>query len=317
MIIRMMLDTRFRALHALVVLAEELHFGRAARRLGIAQPHLSVQIRRLEAEVGAALFVRTPRVAPTAAGEAMLEAARRILAEVSAGVERARATERGVRGSLSVAFASTVMLTRLPGALREFRDHHPEIGLRLRELHSSEQIGLLKAGALDVGLSRETPKAGDGLEGVPLLVEPFVVVLNARHALAAKRSISLRELRGEPFILFPRPLASSMHDQIMTLCSSAGTAPRIEFEASEWHTISALVAEGFGVSIAPESVARLKGPGVVFRELAGTKVRTTLGAIRRADDDRAIVRNFVDFLQRRHAGRVPTGARDGRSPRLG
>ena len=145
-------------LHAFVVLAEELHFGHAAARLGIAQPPLSQQIRRLEEKVGHALFTRAPgRVALTAAGCELLPAARRALTDLANGLAAARAVGSGSAGRLRIGFAASLALTILPGLLRTFRHQFPGVHLDIHEMTTAPQIAALHDKTIDIGLLRDPP----------------------------------------------------------------------------------------------------------------------------------------------------------------
>lgn len=282
-------------LHAFAVLAEELHFGRAAERLGVAQPPLSRQIRRLEARTGHPLFVRGPgRVALTPAGEALLPAARRALDEVAAGLAAARRVAGGGAGTLRVGFAASLAPTVLPELLRVFRARHPGVELDIREMTTAPQVAAVLDGTVDVGLLREPPSE-PGLAVAPVLTERFVAVLPAGHPLAAGRRVPLAALAAEPFVLLPRACGPTVHDRIVDVCRAAGFEPRVTQRAVEWQTVAALVAAGLGVSLAPESVRRLRLRGVVHRRLAGPDdtARTTVAVAWREDDDSPLVRHFT------------------------
>src|SRR5580693_2772630 len=148
-----------RQLRYFVAVAEELHFGRAAVRLGMAQPPLTQQIQKLERSLGYAVFVRQPRkTILTEAGEALLADARRILRDFDEAIERTRRAGRGETGQITVGTPPSVMLTRLPAAIRKYRERFPEVRFTLRELSTSAIAEGLKAGSVDLGLLREVPE---------------------------------------------------------------------------------------------------------------------------------------------------------------
>lgn len=267
-------------LQAFVVLAEELHFGHAAARLGIAQPPLSQQIRRLEDRVGHALFTRGPgHVSLTPAGEELLPAARSVLTTLADALASARAVGEGRAGTLRIGFAASLALTVLPTLLRRFRQQVPDVRLHIQEMTTAPQLAALEDRSLDVGLLREPGGDTSALRFRTVLTEPFIAILPAGHPLAEHEHIDVAHLAGSPFVLLPRHVGPRFHDQIVGLCIDAGFTPGIAQYAVEWQTVCALVEAGLGVSIAPASVARIRLEGIVFRRLAsdGPRTRVAIG----------------------------------------
>ncbi|KOG52873.1 LysR family transcriptional regulator [Streptomyces griseoflavus] len=280
-------------LHAFVVLAEELHFGHAAARLGIAQPPLSQQIRRLEDKVGHALFSRRPgQVALTPAGRELLPAARRALADLASGLAAARAIGSGRAGRLRIGFAASLALTVLPGLLRTFRQRFPDVHLDIQEMTTAPQIVALRDKTIDIGLVREPcPEADLGFRTV--LREPFVAVLPAAHPLTAHRRVKLADLAALPFVLLPRAVGPQLYDQITGLCVDAGFTPRIAQHAVEWQTVCALVKTGLGVSLAPASIRHIRLEGVAFRTVAPDTVRTRVAVAWRRNDENPLIGHLL------------------------
>ncbi|GAA1986844.1 LysR family transcriptional regulator [Catenulispora subtropica] len=266
-------------LRAFVVLAEELHFGAAAARLGIAQPPLSQQIRRLEDRVGYPLFTRGPRgVALTPAGEALLPAARSTLTTLAEALVAARAVGEGRAGSLRIGFAASLGLTVLPTLLRRFRERFPDVRLQIQETTTAPQLAALRDRSLDVGLLREPGDDDPELAFRTVLTEPFVAVLPAGHLYAGRERVAVADLEDSPFVLPPRHVGPRLHDQILGLCTDAGFTARIAQHAVEWQTVCALVEAGLGVAVAPASIARIRLEGVVFRPLdADLRTRVAVG----------------------------------------
>lgn len=256
-----------RHLRYFAAVAEELHFGRAAQRLGIAQPPLSQQIKSLEELVGYPLFERKPRVGLTPAGEALLEVARRTLEQLDEGLDITRRAGRGEAGKLTVGFAASILTTALPEILRTYRERYPSVELRLRELSSAAQATALTDGSIDVGFVRESVGQGADLICEPVLREEFVAVLPPAHPLATRRQLPLNTLAEEPFVHFPRAVAPALYDQIADVCRRAGFRPRVVQEAQEWLTILGLVEAGIGVSLVPASFCRLQWGGVQYKQL--------------------------------------------------
>ncbi|MFG2054327.1 LysR substrate-binding domain-containing protein [Micromonospora sp. NPDC048930] len=280
--------------HAFVVLAEELHFGHAAARLGIAQPPLSQQIRRLEDKVGHPLFSREAgRVTLTPAGHELLPAARRALTDLAGGLTAARAVGSGRAGRLRIGFAASLALTILPGLLRSFRQQFPDVHLDIREMTTAPQIAALHDKIIDIGLLREPPTDDTELGFRTVLDESFVAVLPATHPVAAHRTVRVGQLADSPFVLPPRTIGPQLYDQITGLCATAGFTPRIAQHAVEWQTVCALVETGLGVSLAPASIRRLRFKGVAFRRIEPGTVRTRVAVAWRKNDQNPLVTHLL------------------------
>lgn len=257
----------FRHLRYFVAVAEELHFGRAAERLHMAQPPLSQQIRQLEDLLGFQLFHRTKRsVKLTEAGQVFLEHSLQMLQELDRAVEAGRQASRGEVGKLAIGFVSSATYNVLPPILREFRDRVPQVNLTLRELTTDQQMKWLAENRLDVGFVRP-PLDDSSLKTQVILQEPLVVALPEQHPLAQQETVSLRSLQSESFVLFPRRLAPGLYDTIISLCQSASFSPKVVQEAIQMQTIIGLVAAELGVAIVPVSIQNLGRTGVVYRPL--------------------------------------------------
>ena len=291
-----------RHLRYFVAVAEELHFGRAAQRLGMAQPPLSQQIQRLEQIIGARLFERTSRrVQLTDAGTALLPDARRLLAGAEAALLAARRAGRGEQGELWVAFAATVMFLALPEIIRAFRDRFPGVHLDLREMPTGPQLAGIKAGEIDIGFVRE-PEPDPELDIVTVMREPLRIAVPKGHPLASRATISVRHLADEPFVLFPAELAPGLHAQVMSLCRAAGFTPRVVEESRELYTSVSLVEAGIGVSILPASVEKLGWRGVRDRAIPSASAETRIAAAWRKDRGRPVVEAFMGVVQEKVAG---------------
>ncbi len=290
-----------RHLRYFVAVAEELHFGRAAQRLGMAQPPLSQQIQRLEQIIGARLFERTSRrVQLTDAGSALLPDARRLLAGAEAALLAARRAGRGEQGELRVAFAATVMFLALPEIIRAFRDRFPGVHLDLREMPTGPQLAGIKAGEIDIGFVRE-PEPDPELDIVTVMREPLRIAVPKGHPLASRATISVRHLADEPFVLFPAELAPGLHAQVMALCRAAGFTPRVVEESRELYTSVSLVEAGIGVSILPASVEKLGWRGVRYRAIPSASAETRIAAAWRKDRGRPVVEAFMGVVQEKVA----------------
>jgi DNA-binding transcriptional LysR family regulator len=270
-----------RHLRYFVAVAEELHFGRAAARLGIQQPPLSQQIKYLESVVGHALFTRTSRsVTLTAAGQELLDRSRRTLARVQEDLNAVRRIGRGEVGALNVGFAGSAMLTVLPDVIKIYRRDYGDVQLRLQEMSTGEGIQHLREGTVDLCFLRD-PGEIEGIITENLFREPFVAILPVRHRLARQQSISVARLKNEPFVFYRRVMGPVAYDRTMALCESAGFTPQIVQDTPQWPTAIRLIGAGLGISIAPACIAKLGTPGVVFRRIAAKNAFTEIALGRR------------------------------------
>jgi DNA-binding transcriptional LysR family regulator len=273
--------------------AQELHFGRAAARLCIAQPALSRQIQQLEEEIGTPLLRRTQRrVELLAAGQVFLDRTNLILGEVERAVIDARRTGAGQYGRLSVGFIHSSTYGLLPSIIERFRHLYPDIELELHEMPIAEQHVALTRGVIDIGLLRPQP-APAGLEIQAVLEDPFLVAVPHTHPLAKRQSIRLKELAGEPMVMFPQRGSPLFHSRIMAMCERAGFTPRVVQQATQIHTVAGLVGAGIGLAIMPGTVCNLQPRGVHFLEILDRPepVHVALGWLRTKEDMPA-VRSF-------------------------
>ena len=258
----------FRHLRYFLALADELHFGRAAQRLAITQPPLSLNIQQLEASVGARLFDRDSKgVRLTAAGVAFQEAARALLARADEARQLAREIEAGAVGRLRVGFVGSVLFRGLPQWLARFQAEHPRIEVRLSELNSQEQVDALVRDELDLGFVH-TPQVPPELQVQLLHEDAFLCCLPADHALARRRKVALADLRDEPFVMFSRRASPDYFARIMAMCGSLGFQPRVRHEVRHWLSVVSVVAQGMGVAVVPAPLQRSRMAGAVFRPLA-------------------------------------------------
>ena len=230
-----------RQLRYFVVLAEELHFGRAASRLFIVQPALSKQIASLEKELGAELFVRTKRhVELTLAGRALLADARQILAQVDGVSARAQLASRGEVGALDIGFIVPVLYDLLPYMLRRYRAAYPNVELNFHELHTRDVVDGVLGRDLHIGFTRLPVSAGADLHVHPLVEEPLLVAMPEDHPAAAKETVALADLATENFILITRSAEPELHDAHVATCAAAGspreprTRPTVPLWQSGW-----------------------------------------------------------------------------------
>lgn len=262
------LEMELRHIAGFVAVAEELHFGRAATRLHMAQPPLSQQIRQLERDLGVQLFERTTRsVRLTSAGQAMLEPARAVLAHVETAVRSAQAGGRGEVGRVAVGFAGASTQETVPRLTRAVRVRHPGIELVLRgQTYSGEALSLLAEGHLDLSFLR-LPVRRAGVSTRVIEREELVAALPSDHPLAQQDRIRLVDLAEEAFVSFPGLGGSAVREGLVQACLGAGFSPRIVQEAPDSYTILALVAAGVGVTLTVSSVQHIQVEGMVYRRL--------------------------------------------------
>ncbi|MBY4573332.1 LysR family transcriptional regulator [Gordonia paraffinivorans] len=254
--------------------AEELHFGRAARRLHIAQPPLSQQIRQLEDELGVALLRRsTRRVELTAAGEDYLRHAVAILDSVDAAARRAQRIAEGRQGNLAIGCVGSATYSLLPRLVRALRDELPDVDVSVRgEMLGPAQVEALASGDIDLALLR-MPVDTTGLYVESIRRDRLIAALPADHPLAATTEdepIDLSDLSGDDFVAHVGRGKSVSSGVLASACERAGFVPRIRHEVEETSTLVTLVAAGLGVAIVPEPTSALGIAGVVYRRLEDT-----------------------------------------------
>jgi DNA-binding transcriptional LysR family regulator len=286
-----------RHLRYFVVLAEELHFGRAAQRLHIAQPPLSQQIRQLEVELGFELFHRTKRVVElTEAGRAFLIEVQRILQQLEQAIQVGQQTNRGEAGQLVIGFVSSASYNVLPKILPAFRRSFPSVALELRELTTDEQLQWLREGRIDIGFLR--PPIDEALFSTETIFrELLVVALSERHPFVNQPKVSLKSLSSEPFILFPRKNASGLYDTIISFCQQAGFSPKVSQEAIEMQTIVSLVAAEMGIAIVPASLQNLQRTGVVYKALQDPIPQVEINMIWQRHNSSPTVQRFLEIVR--------------------
>ena len=275
------------------VLAEELHFGRAARRLSISQPPLSVAIRQLEESVGARLFERNSKeVRLTHAGEALRISARRLLQQAQEAATEARDVATGSAGRLRIGFVGAMLYRGLPQALRTFQARHPAVRITLNELNSGVQIAELMHDRLDLGFVH-TRRMPSELQHRLLLSEPFVCCLPSGHALARKRVLAPADLRDQPFVLFSREASPDYHERILSICADAGFHPEVRHEVRHWLAVVSLVSQGMGVALVPQAMRHSALRGAVFRPLDRAVVQSEAYGVWRAGLPNVLVERLL------------------------
>ncbi|MUI12255.1 LysR family transcriptional regulator [Massilia dura] len=289
-----------RHLRYFVAVAEELSFTRAAERLHIGQPPLSQQIQALELEVGARLFERSKRwVRLTEAGKLFLADARRVLALAEQAKETARRAQRGEAGELRVGFTFSTPFTALfASVVRRYRQRYPGVLLTFHEMATLPQLAKLEARELDLGFVRSVSvPIPDTITMTTLRHDPLRLVLPSDSPLAAMATVTVKDLEGLPFVIFPKDAGTGIHPQLFRMCRAAGFTPQIAMEAGEASTIIGLVAAGCGISVLPSSFEGIHMEGVVYRPLADPQATTALMLARRSEGAGPLVEAFVALAE--------------------
>ncbi len=264
-------------LRPFLVLAEELHFRKAAERLFVSQPALSKQIQRLEEKIGGPLFARTRRkVALTEAGRVLIPLAEKLTRESRFAFDSARAAVEGRAGTLRIGFGIASVSAVLPRTILRFRRDNPLVELQMRDMSTPSQIAALLDSKIDIGIVR-LPVAHTELDTRPLFSDRLVAA--TPRSVPYKSSEGLACLRDRPFICLPRSVSETFHDHVSDLCRRAGFTPRVVQEASELFTILNLVRAGLGVSLVPSSALRMHVPGVRFHDLHMPEAQWRIGVV--------------------------------------
>ena len=289
-----MIEMDLRKLKYFVATAEELHFGRAARRLGLSQPPLSMQLRALERDLGVRLFDRDNRnVALTKVGAVLLAEARKIIAHVDRTRSLVERAARGEEGSLTVGFITPAEYSFLPPLLHEFRRQYPGVSLQLRELMSDVQLHELALAKLDIGFLTG-PVTDPRLAHREIVAESLIAAIPRGHRLSASKGrLSVRQLADQDVIIFPRSIAPALFDETLAFCQSAGFTLRITQEVSQSQTMISLVSAGLGIAIVPASMRYLRRKGVVYRSFSERAPRMRAFAVWLADQQSPTLDRFL------------------------
>lgn len=256
-----------RHLRYFLVLADELHFGRAARRLHIAQPPLSFNIKQLEQTLGVQLLERNSHgVKLTPAGEVFRQSAARVLAETEAATQRARDVALGVTARVRIGFVGSMLFRGLPERLHAFQAVHPQVQTELIELNSAQQLEAMARGSIDLGFVH-TARVPPDLSRSLYMSEPFVACLPEAHPAGGPQGVDLAALASEPLVLFSRGASPDYYERVLTLSGQLGLQPRVRHEVRHWLSVVALVGKGMGWALVPQALAGSGVAGVAYHLL--------------------------------------------------
>ncbi|HWW92106.1 MAG TPA: LysR family transcriptional regulator [Vicinamibacteria bacterium] len=295
------IDMELRHLRYFVAVGEDEHYGRAAKRLRVAQPALSSQIQDLEREIGFQLFDRLPRgVRLSAAGKVFLEDCRRILQELNDAAVRAERAARGLIGTLRVGFTESASWHGVvPDSLREFRRRHPEVELQLSPLISLDQVEALRSGRFDAGFVYHVPRPDPDIDHVQVGSHKVVLATPQRHPVSRFKHLRLRDLAETDFVWFPRRQHPANYDRLLQACSRGGlTHPRIVQEAADEATMLSLVSCGLGVAFVTDATRWRCPKDVQLRRVIDLRLPITLSLVwRKANRSPLLARFVAEVLQ--------------------
>lgn len=281
-----------RQLHYFLTVAEELNFSRAAERLHITQPPLSLQIQKLENELGVLLFRRTNRyVEITEAGEVFKEDVIKLLEQLDRAVEKVKRTHSGEVGKIRVGFVGSATYDILPLVLRDFRREYPDIEVTLIEMSTPRQQEGLIDGEIDIGFLRP-PINREELFMMEVSKMPCVLAVPKSHPLLEKKDLVLSDLKPFPFVMLSPKTWEGLYKEVQRSCE-----PIIQQEALEFQTVIGLVAAGLGIAVVPQSAANLHPQDVVFLDLDGQLPVVSMGIAWRKDDSSPIINSFIEVIK--------------------
>jgi DNA-binding transcriptional LysR family regulator len=282
-----------RQLRQFVAVAEELSFRRAAARLNMSQPPLTVAVKALEAAVGKPLLERSKHhVKLTGAGYLFLLEARRILAQAERAVQMARSASNG---ALRLSHLGSATIGIMPGLLRHFRNDYPSIELHVTMAGTFRQIEMLRHGDTELGLIRVPVEDARGLKVTVLCEERMLIAVPSSHPLATRHSVRIEMLAADHFISYPPPEGPSFEGIFISACQRAGFYPRVVQHASQMLTKLSFVASGLGVTLIPGSMRAVQLPGVVYLDIAEGKspLGYALALASTANSDNPAVPSFI------------------------
>jgi DNA-binding transcriptional LysR family regulator len=288
----------FRNVRSFLSVAETLHFGRSARILNLSQPALSLQVKALEDELGIQLLSRNRQgTVLTEAGQAFREEAAVALEKLEFSKRKAQWASAGKLGRVRIGFISTAGFEILPNLMQRFRKSYPDVEFSIRNIVTGAQLEMIDDGLLDVGFLRLPIENRKGIEVTTIHRESFVAILPSWHSLFAKKEIHLRELKGNPFVMYAREYAPGFHDLLNGILSNAGAIPKVVQTAGEMPTLISLVDAGVGVSIVPASVAKRIVSRVAVCSIADRMPESEIGLAFARQNTAAVVRRFCDFAR--------------------
>ncbi|QHD06942.1 LysR family transcriptional regulator [Pseudomonas sp. R76] len=283
--------------HSFCVLAQELHFSRAASRLHLTQPALSHQIKKLEEEIGCTLLIRSPqKVMLTEAGLILARELSVALNQMNNAVQQAQDAERGDAGALAIGYCELPEAGRMSLIIRRYTTMYPGVDVTLRKLSTNDQVSALTTGSIDIAFLHPPVNA------VQLVMRPagdewMVAVLHANHVLADRPTLRLAHLKTERLIVCAEETGAFMYNSILAACGSAGFQPRLREEKTSWHTMLDMAASALGVAFVPHSMKGLGNANLVFRVVDDLNVKLETAIATGAEPIRPAVSRFLEVAR--------------------
>ena len=257
-----------RAMEQFIAVAEELHFHRAAKRLNMSQPPLTIAIRKLEEDIEVCLINRDSRILGlTPAGKRFLHESREILRQANLAVRVTHDIGMGDAGVLRLGYVGSALYGRLPDVIHQFRQAHPNIQLELKETTTIGQVNDLHNDRLDIGIMIPPLMNASDIELQPFDRDRLCIAIAHNNPLNESNSVQLEHLVDEPFVLWPMAEGRGFHLRIFKLCAQAGFVPKIVQEAYSMHAVLSLVAVGVGVSIVPQSMQTFRQDRISYHPI--------------------------------------------------
>lgn len=283
-----------RELRSFLVLAEQLHFGRAAARLHISQPALSKQIKLLEQKVGGPLLARNPRDTKlTAAGSLLYEEGKRMIRDLDALADTVRLAIRGEVGRLRIGTGISTVHSVVPPALRHFREAYPDVRVQVGDMSTPEQIAGLVSGEIDLGFVR-LPVVRPQIAVRKILQDDLTIVASSR----LEKKLTLDLLAGQPFVMLSREISVTYYDHCMRLCSNAHFSPRVVQEARDMFTLLNLVRAGIGVALVPRSAFQMRVADIHYSPIRMPEAAWDIGLAWNRQRESPMINNFVQICLR-------------------
>lgn len=264
-----------RHLRYYLALADELHFGRAAKRLNISQPPLSFNIKQLEGMLGVKLLERNSHgVKLTPAGDSFRRSAMQVLAEADQAARKARDVAAGVTARARIGFVGSMLFRGLPERLAAFQASHPEVQTELVELNSAEQLEAFARGQIDLGFVH-TSRVPSDLTKSLYMSEPFVICAPAPAGKGSKaKALDLKDLARTPLVLFSRGASPDYYERVLSLCTQLGLDPPVRHEVRHWLSVVALVSKGMGYALVPQALMDSGVSGVLYSPIPESDIRS-------------------------------------------